>query len=229
VKIHRNLVLRKSQPPATGEAATPPTEGSTVTAQATLLRVKVASALAITDLDLTLPSALVDDDVIVKGKKQKMQILQDYEDKFGAEYPHSITTKKKGKHSCERDITLSTRMKPSIKKYYRVVELTLYNVITTVIKEQRTSLTPTDLQNLASINHYFSRLIPKTIGWLNLDFSPLRNPRYNYESQTSISSSQVEMASAAMIHFGLDPGKLVRWLGGEYTGALRDVTVPSQQ
>jgi hypothetical protein len=31
------------------------------------------------------------------------------------------------------------------------------------------------------------------------------------------------MASAAMIHFGLDPGKLVRWLGGEYIGALRDV------
>ena len=31
------------------------------------------------------------------------------------------------------------------------------------------------------------------------------------------------MASAAMIHFGLDPGKLVRWLGGEYTGTRRDV------
>ena len=26
-----------------------------------------------------------------------------------------------------------------------------------------------------------------------------------------------------MIHFGLYPGKLVRWLGGEYTGACRDV------
>ena len=26
-----------------------------------------------------------------------------------------------------------------------------------------------------------------------------------------------------MIHFGLEPGKLVRWLGGEYTGARRDV------
>ena len=31
------------------------------------------------------------------------------------------------------------------------------------------------------------------------------------------------MASAAMIHFGLDPGKLVQWLGGEYTGARRNV------
>ena len=31
------------------------------------------------------------------------------------------------------------------------------------------------------------------------------------------------MASAAMIHFGLDPGKLVRCLGGKYTGASRNV------
>ena len=31
------------------------------------------------------------------------------------------------------------------------------------------------------------------------------------------------MASAAIIHFGLDPGKLVRWLGGKYTGKHHDV------
>ena len=31
------------------------------------------------------------------------------------------------------------------------------------------------------------------------------------------------MALAAMIKFGLDPGKLMRWLGGEYTGKRREV------
>ena len=31
------------------------------------------------------------------------------------------------------------------------------------------------------------------------------------------------MASAAMIHFGLDPGKFVRFLSGEYTGQYQDV------
>jgi hypothetical protein len=31
------------------------------------------------------------------------------------------------------------------------------------------------------------------------------------------------MASAAMVHFGLDPGKFVRWMGGEYTGYHHDV------
>ena len=30
------------------------------------------------------------------------------------------------------------------------------------------------------------------------------------------------MASAAMVHFGMHPGKLVRYLGGEYTGSNRD-------
>ncbi len=31
------------------------------------------------------------------------------------------------------------------------------------------------------------------------------------------------MASAAMVNFGLDPGKFVRWMGGEYTGYHCDV------
>ncbi len=31
------------------------------------------------------------------------------------------------------------------------------------------------------------------------------------------------MASAAKIYFGLDPGKFIQWLGGEYTGHHRDV------
>ncbi len=33
----------------------------------------------------------------------------------------------------------------------------------------------------------------------------------------------MEMASAAMIHFGLDPGKFVRFLSGEYTDQYWDV------
>ncbi len=114
--------------------------------------------------------------MIVKGKKHKMQILTEYEATYGADFPNPIITKKKGKHSCEQDIVHRTRMLPSIKKYYRVIELTLYNVITMVIKEQRASFTSTDLQNLSSINSVFLKLIPKTIGWLKLDFSSLRKP-----------------------------------------------------
>ena len=31
------------------------------------------------------------------------------------------------------------------------------------------------------------------------------------------------MASSAIIHFGLDPGKFVRFLGREYMGYVRDI------
>ena len=133
-----------------------------------------------------------------------MQILQKYKAEFGTDHPTSIITKRKGKHSCELDVLTPNCMLPSIKKYYRVQELTLYNVITMVIKEYRTSLNSTDLQNLSNINHDFSRMIPNTIWWLKLDFSPLCEPQYDYERQTSILLSRVEMALAAMIHFGLD-------------------------
>ncbi len=33
---------------------------------------------------------------------------------------------------------------------------------------------------------------------------------------------QVCIANAAMAHFGLDPGRFMQWMGGEYTGQLRD-------
>ena len=58
-KIHSNLVLRKSQPPALAAAPGPPIESSTVTTQVPSLIVRVASALAKTDLGITLPSELV--------------------------------------------------------------------------------------------------------------------------------------------------------------------------
>ena len=58
-----------------------------MTTPAPSLRVRVASALAKKDLGLSLPSELVDNDVIITGTKHKMQILQDYEEEFGADFP----------------------------------------------------------------------------------------------------------------------------------------------
>ena len=101
LKIHSNLVLKKYQPPDPSAAAIPPTERSTATMKALLLRVRVALELAKADIGLSLPSELVDNNVIVKGKKHKMQILMEYEATYGADFPNPIITKKKGKHSCE--------------------------------------------------------------------------------------------------------------------------------
>ena len=38
-----------------------------------------------------------------------------------------------------------------------------------------------------------------------------------------ISTHQVEMASAAMVHFGMDPRKFVQWMGGKCTGNCCDI------
>ncbi len=56
-----------------------------------------------------------------------------------------------------------------------------------------------------------------------MDFSLLCEPRYNYEQQEQIDPHRIKMASAAMVHFGLDPGKFVRWIGGKYNGYHCDV------
>ena len=144
-------------------------------------------ALAKTDLDIYIPSELVDDDVIVTGTKHKMLILREYEEEFGGDTQKSIITRKKGKHCHKKNTLTPTRMSPSIRKYYRVKELTLYNVITLVIKEHLSSFTSTDLSNLSSINRDFSTMIPKTIHWLQLDFLTLCKHRYNYKIQAEIS------------------------------------------
>jgi hypothetical protein len=66
-------------------------------------------------------------------------------------------------------------------------------------------------------------MIPKVSRWLQINFSALLEPRYNYKQQEHIYTSRVKMASTAMIHFGLDPGKFVFFLGVEYTRYTRDV------
>ena len=51
---------------------------------------------------------------------------------------------------------------------------------------------------------------------INIDFSSLHKPMLDYESRTEVNIDWVDMVGAAMIHFGLDPGRVVRYIGGEY-------------
>jgi hypothetical protein len=105
-------------------------------------------------------------------------------------------------------------MKPSFDKYYRVKELTIYNVITIVVQEY-TFFSKNELLSIHLTNKDFSKMIPKLKCWLKIDFSTLRKLRLNYENQIQINPHQVCMANAAMAYFGLDPGRFVQWMGGE--------------
>ncbi len=160
--------------------------------------------------------------IIVKGMREKKCILTAYKEKFGSEYPELIVTRKKGKISDDTSLHCA-RMRPSFDKWYQVGDLHLYNIITTIIKECRVSFLKEDIYNLCLVNKDFADIVPKVLRWLRVNFTPLRDPRLGYEQQNHINPYCVEMSSTAMIHFGLDPGKFVRFLSGEYTGQYWDV------
>jgi hypothetical protein len=111
--------------------------------------------------------------------------------KFGSGHQESIITKKKGKldHNEPMQFVASSRqgMKPSTNKYYQVKELTIYNVITIVIQEY-VALSKNELLNIRLLNTNFAKMIPNLKQWLQIDFSTLRKPRLNYESQMQIDS-----------------------------------------
>ncbi len=99
----------------------------------------------------------------------------------------------------------------------------MYNIIPTIIKECRVSFLKEDISNLCLVNKDFANIVPKVLRWLQVDFTPLQDPHLGYEQQDHINPYHVEVASAAMIHFGLDPGKFVHFLSGEYTGQYCNV------
>ena len=108
---------------------------------------------------------------------------------------------------------LQPSMRPELDKGYRVEDLNIYHIIVIVLREHLDSCTLTDVAWLCSVNKTFAEVLPKIAQWRSLHFSPLCEPHLDYEAQTSIDPHRVEMASTAMLHFGMDPGKFVRWMG----------------
>ena len=63
-------------------------------------------------------------------------------------------------------------------------------------------------------------MVPKMIGY---DFSWLREPRLNYLDQEAIEKERVWVMTACAVHYDLDIGLVMRFLGGEYLADWRDV------
>jgi hypothetical protein len=225
-KLHNSLVIKNrskakhstiKQPKGAITSTAPVFPLAPLTNEATLPLAKSNSRTAMLPMSTSCTS------LSVSGTREKKRILEEYVSKFGTGYQECIITKKKGKPKINEDLYFLTSswkgMKPSSDKYYRVKELTIYNVITIVIQEY-TAFSKKELSHLHLINKDFSMMLPKLKHWLKIDFSLLRKPRLNYKNQTQINLHQVCMANAAMAHFGLDPGRFVRWMGGDYTGQL---------
>jgi hypothetical protein len=228
-KLHSSLVLR----PFASQKIPNPSARSKLhviansnepipTATPSGIKSQIARLLTNKDPESVNQATPINDHIIVQGMRNKKRILEDYQKKFGKDSNDSVVARKKGKIS--NDISLDrSQMRPSLDKWYRVGDLHLYNVITTIIKECRVTFFKEDLSNLWLVNKDYAAIVPKVIHWLRIDFTPLREPRLGYKNQECINPYRVEMASAAMIHFGLDPGKFIRFLSGEYTGQYRDV------
>ncbi len=215
-KIHKKIVTKPSsskgkspvpaQPSFDSKPASPPPNNEIIV---TAIDYK-ADARA-KEIDPTQPThrATKDDLIIVAGTREKQRILNAHEEKFGLGFTDSIVMTKKGKNVNTTSILPNICMRPSKDKYYLVDTLELNCVITTLLKGFQQEFTTQDLHNLCLVCKTFASMIPKILRWLKVDLSPLHKPRYNYEQQERINSHHIEMASAAMIYFGLDPGKFV--------------------
>ncbi len=90
----------------------------------------------------------------------KKCILDDYQKKFGKDSNDSIVARKKGKISDNTSLDCS-QMRPSLDKWYRVGDLHLYNVITTIIKECRVTFSKEDFANPRLVNKDYADIVPK--------------------------------------------------------------------
>ncbi len=54
-----------------------------------------------------------------------------------------------------------------------------------------------------------------------MDFLKLREPRIGYAKQEKIQQCRIDMATAAMIHYFLHPGMLIRYIKSKYVGENR--------
>ncbi len=104
-------------------------------------------------------------------------------------------------------------------------DLHLYNVIPTIIKEQGVQSQFFERRPLQSLfgEQGLHEHCPKGTLLVTSHFHPPTRSFLGYKQQDHINPYRVEMASAAMIHFGLDPGKFVCFLSGKYPGQHWDI------
>ena len=84
-------------------------------------------------------------------------------------------------------------------------------------------LSKQDLHSVSLIQPDFKDMIDSVPALLKVDFSSLCDPVLDYASQTNINPDRVRLMSACAVHYNLDIGLVVRYLGGEYTASWRNI------
>jgi len=163
--------------------------------------------------------------------QSKNATLATYQNKFGQGSTDSLVSISQGKrissykanHPSNARLVRDCRMKPSLAIQYRVEVLSLADVATKIVKHWRLYFGSNDgLWALAGLSSMWHTMVHETLRLESMDYTPLLDPRLNYESQTEICPYRVDMATAGMIDNGMHPGMFGRFVSGEYTGEDRD-------
>jgi hypothetical protein len=70
---------------------------------------------------------------------------------------------------------------------------------------------------------FFSHLAASSVGYSTYDFRWIQGYNLDWEKQTDINPERVIALTAALFHYDLDHGMLMRYLGKNFTGEHRDV------
>ena len=114
----------------------------------------------------------------------------------------------------------SCHMKTEIGRYWRTESTCQYCLFLTA---KSGFLTQSEQKGVRSVGKTFDTMVESIARTKNVDFTPLRRPRLDYAEQTEIDPQRVLMLEACGVHYNLDFGLVVRYLGGEYTAEHRDV------
>ena len=118
------------------------------------------------------------------------------------------------------DLYRSCHMKVELGRYWRTESTYQYCIFLAVKSDY---LSPDDVTTLCATAKPLQAMAHSVQRSRHVDFSPLRQPRYDYAEQTMIDPARVRMLEACSVHYKLDFGLVVRYLGGEYTAEHRDV------
>ncbi len=111
------------------------------------------------------------------------------------------------------------KMKPSSDLYHWAKDPHFNKVVVFVVRWPGVLyLTANNLESLRSLNKHYCAMIDDIQRLQFVDFLPLKMSRLDYAEQMSISSERVDLATACVIHYGLNVGMVIRYLKGEYIG-----------
>ena len=138
--------------------------------------------------------------------------------------PESVAVKlpcaTNNKYPSAAEIYKSCKMKPAVDRFWRTNATGIYAVFLALkngcLEDEQDSAA---VQATSPIVDIMFKSVRKL---RHVDFSSLSEPRLDYASQKEISHSRVILLSACAVHFDLDFGLMVRFLGREYTSPQRD-------